>query len=201
MLDPWIGKIPWRRKWQPTLVFLPGEFHGQRSLVGYSPWGRKRTRLRDFHFHFGTTQYPLHCILLAPHTSPDSVQKEAYRNTRRRWPQLPSEAAMVFWHPPLYPSAQFLTLCCHRQSSYLQTIQVDTKYLQVQFSSKRNLLKRYCWEGWYPKVAKVTFLRTRLKPGLSIGSMRLQFPLLWVLLMRPYWTSQGTMEVIVTPQR
>ena len=32
---------PWRRKWQPTLVFLPGESHGQRSLVGYTPWGRK----------------------------------------------------------------------------------------------------------------------------------------------------------------
>ena len=39
--DPWVGKIPWRRAWQPTLVFLPGEFHGQRSLVGYSPWGCK----------------------------------------------------------------------------------------------------------------------------------------------------------------
>ena len=36
--DPWVGKIPWRRKWQPTPVFLPGKSHGQRSLVG--PWGR-----------------------------------------------------------------------------------------------------------------------------------------------------------------
>ena len=35
---PWVRKIPWRREWQPTLVFLPGEFHGQRSLAGYSPW-------------------------------------------------------------------------------------------------------------------------------------------------------------------
>jgi len=35
--DPWVGKIPWRRKWQLTLVFLPGESHEQRSLVGYSP--------------------------------------------------------------------------------------------------------------------------------------------------------------------
>ena len=35
--DPWVGKIPWKRKWQPTPVFLPGEFHGQRSLVAYSP--------------------------------------------------------------------------------------------------------------------------------------------------------------------
>ena len=34
--DPWVGKVPWRRKWQPTPVFLPGEFHGQRSLVNYS---------------------------------------------------------------------------------------------------------------------------------------------------------------------
>ena len=35
--DPWVGKIPWSRKWKPTPVFLPGKFHGQRSLVGYSP--------------------------------------------------------------------------------------------------------------------------------------------------------------------
>ena len=39
--DPWVGKILWTRKWQPMPVFLPGESHGQRSLVGYSPWGRK----------------------------------------------------------------------------------------------------------------------------------------------------------------
>ena len=39
---PWVGKIPWRRKWQPTIVFLPGKSHGQRSLAGYSPWGHKR---------------------------------------------------------------------------------------------------------------------------------------------------------------
>ena len=38
---PWVRKIPWRRKWQPTPVFLPGASHGQRRLVGYSPWGLK----------------------------------------------------------------------------------------------------------------------------------------------------------------
>ena len=36
MFDPWVGKIPWRRAWQPTPVLLPGESHGQRSLVGYT---------------------------------------------------------------------------------------------------------------------------------------------------------------------
>jgi len=37
--DPWVGTIPWRRAWQPTPVFLPGESQGQRSLAGYSPQG------------------------------------------------------------------------------------------------------------------------------------------------------------------
>ena len=40
--DPWAGKIHWRRKWQPTSVFLPGKSKGQRNLVGYRPWGHKR---------------------------------------------------------------------------------------------------------------------------------------------------------------
>ena len=39
--DPWVGKVPWRRKWQPTPVFLRGKFHGQRSLASCSPWSRK----------------------------------------------------------------------------------------------------------------------------------------------------------------
>ena len=40
-IDPWAMKIPWRKAWQPTPVFLPGESHGQRSLEGYGPWGHK----------------------------------------------------------------------------------------------------------------------------------------------------------------
>ena len=39
--DPWVRKIPWRKGWQPTPVFLPGKSHGQKSLVGYSLWGHK----------------------------------------------------------------------------------------------------------------------------------------------------------------
>ena len=39
--NPWVGKIPWSGRWQPTPVSLPGKFHGQRSLAGYSPWGHK----------------------------------------------------------------------------------------------------------------------------------------------------------------
>ena len=51
--DPWVGKIPWRRKWQPTPVFLPGKSHGQRSLVGYSPWGHKESDMTEQLTHKG----------------------------------------------------------------------------------------------------------------------------------------------------
>ena len=42
--NPWVGKISWGRKLQPSLVFLSGKFHGQRSLVGYSSWGHRRVK-------------------------------------------------------------------------------------------------------------------------------------------------------------
>ena len=42
--NPWVRKIPWRRKWQLTPVFLPGKSHGHRGMVGYSPWSCKRVR-------------------------------------------------------------------------------------------------------------------------------------------------------------
>ena len=46
-LDPWVGKIPVRRKWQPTPLFLPKKSHGQRSLVGHSPWGCKELDMTE----------------------------------------------------------------------------------------------------------------------------------------------------------
>ena len=46
-LSPWVWKIPWRRKWKPTPVFLPEKFHGQRSLVGYSPGGLKESDMTE----------------------------------------------------------------------------------------------------------------------------------------------------------
>ena len=57
--DPWVGKILRRRKWQPTPVFLPGEFHGQRSLVDYSPKGRKES---------DTTEQLSACVHVRTHT-------------------------------------------------------------------------------------------------------------------------------------
>ena len=41
--NPWVRKIPWRREWQSTPIFLPGKFHGQRSMAGFRPWGQKES--------------------------------------------------------------------------------------------------------------------------------------------------------------
>ena len=65
--DPWAGKIPWSRKWQPTPGFLPGKSHGQRSLAGYSPWGCKRVRHNwaYTHTHNWDASYQPHILPLS----------------------------------------------------------------------------------------------------------------------------------------
>ena len=52
--DSWFRKIAWKRPWEPIPGFLPGEFHGQRSLAGYSPWGHKESDTTEQHTHTHT---------------------------------------------------------------------------------------------------------------------------------------------------
>ena len=49
--NPWVWKVPWGREWLPTAVFVPGEPHGQRRLVGHSPWGCKELDMTDVTEH------------------------------------------------------------------------------------------------------------------------------------------------------
>ena len=74
---PWVGKISWRRKWQPTPVFLPGESHGWSSLVGYSPWGGKELdtteQIRSLSL-LASRSYPILCDLMdCSHQAPLSM--------------------------------------------------------------------------------------------------------------------------------
>ena len=65
--NPWVRKILWRRKWQHTPVLLPGKSHGQSSVVGYSPRGRKEsdtTERRHFHFHCSKGSQVPACLIL-----------------------------------------------------------------------------------------------------------------------------------------
>ena len=60
--NPWVGKIPWRRACQPTPVFLPGESHGQRRVVGHSPWCHKELDMTEAieHAYISLILYPVH---------------------------------------------------------------------------------------------------------------------------------------------
>ena len=71
--NSWVRKIPWSRKWQPTPVFLPGKFHGQWSLAGYSLWGRKELDMTEhahtytckhLHMHTHTHTHTTQCIVI-----------------------------------------------------------------------------------------------------------------------------------------
>ena len=64
--DPWVGKIPWSRQRLPTSVFLSGKFHGQRSLSGYHPWGRKQLDMIE---QPSTAQFFTANLLFSPNTS------------------------------------------------------------------------------------------------------------------------------------
>ena len=81
-LDAWVRKIPWRRKWQPTPVFLPGNSHGQRSLAGYSPRGHEDSSMTSdwAHVHMRDQR----CSLWARRGG-DSFFKEAGEGTFGLW--------------------------------------------------------------------------------------------------------------------
>ena len=68
--NPWVKKIPWRRVWQSTPVFLPGESHGQSSLVDSNPWGRTETQLKQFSTH---TQQMNNAVIIAGDQQRDSA--------------------------------------------------------------------------------------------------------------------------------
>ena len=84
--NPWVGKMLWRRKWQPTPVFLPGESHGQRNLVGYSPWSDKESDMNE-HVH---TKFKIKWLTLPPHptqTARDlTISKKKKKKKTYKWP-------------------------------------------------------------------------------------------------------------------
>ena len=72
-LHPWVGKIPWRRKWQLTPVLLPGKFHGQRSLVSYSPRGLKESDTTE-RLHFTSLHFTSRLSATMPESRPQNKQ-------------------------------------------------------------------------------------------------------------------------------
>ena len=73
--DPWVWKSHWRRKWQPTPVYLPRESHGQRNLAGYSPWGCKELELSE--------QLSMHAQSYSNQNSVVLAQKQTYGSVQQ----------------------------------------------------------------------------------------------------------------------
>ena len=94
----WVGKIPWRRKWQPTLVFWPGESHGQRSLVSYSPRGHKGSDMTE------TTQHVwlITSLVIANQFSLQLLTLSQKSDWDWKFPTLQSYSWFLWWPAPIF---------------------------------------------------------------------------------------------------
>ena len=100
---PWVGKIPWRREWQPSLIFSPGKYHRQRNLMGYSPWGcRESDTTERLTLSRGTNTGSLPATLTQPESS---------RCRSAPWPCLrPSQETTSQAHPARTTSSSSTSL-------------------------------------------------------------------------------------------
>ena len=97
---PWVGKIPWRKKWQPSPVFLPGKSHGQRSLVGYGPWSQRvgHDWATSLHYIIGTAHSEESrglCFSLDPANTTGNYRRSI--NPSNCQISLSSKETEVFW--------------------------------------------------------------------------------------------------------
>ena len=107
--NPWVGKVPWRRVWQTTPVFLPGESHGQRSLVGYSLWGREEsdtTATEHAHVHADIKTMERRKKML--NSLPDFFRKQERLNYSLG-AFLPKMSFLLSFLPPFLFSSLFLS--------------------------------------------------------------------------------------------
>ena len=130
--NPWVRKIPLIRKWQPIPVFLPGEFHGQRSLVGYSPWCHKELDMTEW---LSThTQYirQLNVVQFSRSAVFDSLWPHGLQHS---WLPCPSPT------PRVYSNSCPLSRWCHPAisfsvvpfSSHLQSFPASGSFPRSQF--------------------------------------------------------------------
>ena len=100
---PWVRKILWRRKWQPSPVLLPGKSHGWRSVVGYSPWGHKESDTTvQLHFHF-------HSCLMSCCLGPKlKIMAEVAEWAERLLPYFHFSSTSVYSSVPPVPSLSIL---------------------------------------------------------------------------------------------
>ena len=147
--SPWIGRIPWRRKWQPTPVFLFGKFYGQKSLVGYSSWDPKEVQL--------STQVQLSGPLAKCSNQPPS--------------------SGLFEKSPCYHNKRHVLCSLHLGNSkpcarngneeqiYIHyKLQDHKRYLRMERNSKTEKFEKHCKRGNITQVAQHKIAETAVRP-------------------------------------
>ena len=121
--DPWVRKIPWRRAWQPTLVFLPAESHGQRSRVGYSLWGCKESDTMEGNQHAGILAYN---VVSDVQQSESTICTYTYNPSPLRLPPSPTPPSLGHHRAPGSASCAIcsfpLAICFTHGSMYMSML-------------------------------------------------------------------------------
>ena len=116
--DPWVGKIPWRRKQQPTPVFLPGESHGHRSLVGYSSYSHKESDMTQWLSMQGRTNRPKeHKETVKRITEMDRLETPGGNRFHLKLFALLEYETLHILHP--YPPTHCFSKISHIHNSYM----------------------------------------------------------------------------------
>ena len=144
--DSWVGKIPWRRKWQPTPVLLPEKSQGERSLVGYDPWGHKRVRQDWSDLARAYTHTHTHTHLIAVTTLSLSVGLSDGSHDQMQvvcvWQEYPGSNVSSSAPPIRRPTK---TICPHSQCVYLDGLvkKLFTRVLSKAFVIAKSSVGTY----------------------------------------------------------
>ena len=194
--DPWVGKIPWRRKWQPAPVFLPGKSHRQRSPVGYRPWGHKEwdmtqrlnnknmtgnwlnPSLRNHEFRI-PTMGPEHPWILVPMEGPKAHRLWLLRDDCRRcyhWKQLGQRCRSPFCTISAVPYKSITTLKQKKKQTRTWMLGDGPNSL-ASWAVPHELGAVYSWVPWpWPVLLLYYLLPSTPTYSFTVISMR---PIAW----------------------
>ena len=165
--NPWVGNIPWRRKWQPTPVFLPEKFHGQRSLAGYSPWGHKESDTTEWlnnnkQNHFMQGSFVIILTFQKEHFGSHIVKGALQRDKTGEWAVREKESRMTLrfwaWQEPLGWWYCRLRLGIHEWSrNGEEDVEINSGHFRLVISTCQTLM----WSCKYKWVGEEGNLRTK----------------------------------------
>jgi len=172
--NPWVGKIPWRRAWQPTPGFLLGESHGQGSLAGYSPWGQRESDTTEATWHSTVSQESVINI----HTFP-SLSLLTHTGT-----QTHTQPWTRVWCSKNWKTALVLPFPGEFLSFHVQGAEAGVEFKQSLMKAEHrrtDALELWCWRRllkvpWTARRSNQSILK-KISPEYSLEGLMLKLKL------------------------